>query len=227
MLFYSYNYYIINCLVFYMSHIILLIIELIGTVAFAISGAMIGLQKKMDVFGVTTLGVITAVGGGVIRDVVLGNTPPETFKNPIYGIVAILTSLIVLIPKIRKFFDTRPLFFETFILLMDSLGLSVFVVFGIQTAVRELDNFNVYLLLFVAVISGTGGSILRDVLAGNRPFIFVKHFYAMACLIGAAICIGLWKFIGSANSMLIGAVVIFVLRICAAYFHWNLPAPKE
>ena len=85
-----------------MSEIVLLITELIGTVAFAMSGALTALKKNMDIFGVAILGLITAVGGGVIRDLVLGNTPPETFKNPIYGLVAIATSLIVLIPqKIR------------------------------------------------------------------------------------------------------------------------------
>ncbi len=210
-----------------MSHIVLLVIELVGIVAFAISGAMVGIQKKMDVFGVTILGLITAVGGGVIRDVVLGNTPPEIFKNPVYGIVAIATSMVVIMPQIRRFFESRPSFFETFLLLMDSLGLSAFVVVGIRTAVNVLDDFNVYLLLFVALISGTGGSILRDILAGNRPFIFVKHFYALASLIGAGICIGLWKYIGSGNAMLVGAVVIFVLRMLAARFHWNLPLPQN
>lgn len=210
-----------------MSQTLLLIFELLGVVAFALSGAMIGLQKKMDIFGITTLGLITAVGGGVIRDVVLGNTPPETFKNPIYGIVAIVTSIFVFIPKIRKIFDLRPHFFETLILFMDSLGLSVFTVVGIRTAVELNNDFNIYLLIFVALITGTGGGVLRDVLAGSRPYIFVKHFYATASLIGAAVCIGLWNYIGKGYSMVIGAAIVFVLRICAAYFHWNLPAPDE
>ena len=72
-----------------MTNTILLVFELIGTVAFAASGAIVALSKKMDIFGVVTLGVVTAVGGGVIRDLVLGHTPPATFQNPLYALVAI------------------------------------------------------------------------------------------------------------------------------------------
>lgn len=209
-----------------MSEIVLLITELIGTVAFAMSGALTALKKNMDIFGIAILGLITAVGGGVIRDLVLGNTPPETFKNPIYGLVAIATSLIVLIPEIRKILNSKQHIFDMFLLIMDSLGLAVFTVLGIKTAVSLTEDFNIYLLLFVAIITGTGGGIMRDVLASDRPYIFVKHFYATASLLGASVCIALWNLIGAAYSMLIGAVIIFVLRLTAAHFHWNLPTPK-
>ena len=86
-----------------MSENLLLLFELIGTVAFAVSGAMVGLSKKMDIFGITVLGIVTSVGGGVIRDIVLGLTPPATFQNPIYALVAILVSIIVFIPAVRRF----------------------------------------------------------------------------------------------------------------------------
>jgi len=210
-----------------LTKIILLIFELIGVVAFAMSGVLTGLKKDMDIFGISTLGLITAVGGGVIRDLVLGNTPPETFKNPIYGIVALIISVSILFPKIRRLLKAKQHVFDYFLLIMDSLGLSVFTVMGIKTATAISEDFNVYLLLFVALITGTGGGILRDVLAGDRPAIFVKHFYATASLIGAIVCVVLWNIIGDVYSMLIGAVVVFVLRICAAHFHWNLPAPKD
>lgn len=209
-----------------MSDVLLLTFELLGIVAFALSGALTALKKGMDVFGVTTLGLITSVGGGVIRDLILGNTPPETFKNPIYGIVAIITSLIVLIPQIRRVLNSKQHIFDKFLLVMDSLGLAVFTVLGIKTAVAVTDDFNFYLLLFVAVITGNGGGILRDVLAGDKPYIFIKHFYAMACIIGAIISIVLWNTISEGYAILIGAVTIFTLRICAAHFHWNLPSPK-
>ena len=77
--------------------------ELIGTIAFAASGAMVGLSKKMDIFGVAVLGLVTAVGGGVIRDIVLGLTPPATFQNPVYALVAIFVSLILFVPAVRRF----------------------------------------------------------------------------------------------------------------------------
>jgi len=102
-----------------MSEILLLVFELIGTFAFAVSGAMTGLRKKMDIFGVITLGIITAVGGGVIRDLVLGNTPPETFKNPIYALLAIITSIIVFIPLSKRTLTEKHKIFDLFLLIMD------------------------------------------------------------------------------------------------------------
>ena len=85
-----------------MSQTMLFIFEIVGTIAFAISGALIGLEKKMDIFGVAILGLTTATGGGIIRDVILGNTPPATFQNPTYAIVAILVSMLVFIPVVRR-----------------------------------------------------------------------------------------------------------------------------
>lgn len=206
-----------------MPQIVLLIFELIGTVAFAVSGAMTGLKKRMDIFGIATLGLITAVGGGVIRDLVLGNTPPETFKNPIYGIVAIITSMIVFLPIFRKLNSEEHPIFDLMLLVMDSLGLAVFTVMGIETAVTVTNNFNIYLLVFVGIVTGTGGGVIRDILAKNTPYIFVKHFYATASLIGAVVCIVFWKLAGSMVAMIAGAFVVFILRMLAARFHWKLP----
>ena len=83
------------------------ILEFIGTVAFAASGAMVGLSKKMDIFGIAALGTVTAVGGGVIRDLVLGNTPPATFQNPVYALTAIAVSIILFVPAVRRFLFKR------------------------------------------------------------------------------------------------------------------------
>lgn len=206
-----------------MSQTILLIFELIGTIAFAVSGAMTALSKKMDIFGITTLGLITAVGGGVVRDLVLGNTPPETFRNPVYGIVAIITSFFVFMPFVRKIYNEKNHIFELILLVMDSLGLAVFTVMGIKTAISVTEGFNIYLLIFVGVITGTGGGVIRDILAKNTPYIFVKHFYATASLIGAGVCIGLIKLTNEFFAMAVGAFIVFVLRMLAAKFHWRLP----
>ena len=81
---------------------VILIVELVGVLSFAASGAMTGLRKNMDLFGVCILGLTTAVGGGVIRDVILGNTPPATFQNPIYAAMAVVTSLVLFLPRVRR-----------------------------------------------------------------------------------------------------------------------------
>ena len=205
-----------------MAKELLLIFELIGTVAFAVSGAMVGLSKKMDIFGVTVLGIITAVGGGVIRDLVLGNTPPATFQNPVYAVFAIITSIIVFIPAVRRFLFKKQEAYDKIILLMDSLGLGVFTAVGVETAYLS-GHESVFLLVFVGMITGIGGGVIRDVLAGNTPYIFIKHFYATASLIGAVFCIIFWKLFGSFAAIYGGAAVVIILRLLAARFRWSLP----
>jgi uncharacterized membrane protein YeiH len=208
-----------------MSQTLLLVFEIVGTVSFAVSGAMTAIAKKMDILGVIILAVITSVGGGALRDIVLGINPPVTFSNPVYAIVAAVTAIIIFIPAVQRFLSKKNIVYEYALLIMDSLGLAVFTVIGIRTAIDHTNGFNVFLLLFVGVITGIGGGVLRDVLAGNIPYIFVKHFYASASIIGAAVCIVLWNFVGGEWSMICGSVTIFVLRMLAAKFRWTLPHP--
>ena len=135
----------------------LLILEIIGTVAFAVSGAMTGLSKKMDIFGVVILGLTTAVGGGMIRDLVLGLTPPAMFTNPIYAAVAAVVSVIVFLPAVRRWLTAYGRVREILMLVMDSLGLGVFTVVGIQRAYTATEHRGLFLLVFVGVVSGVGG----------------------------------------------------------------------
>ena len=212
-----------------MNAVLVLIFELIGTVSFAVSGAITALRCKMDVFGVVILGVTTAVGGGVIRDVILGVNPPTMFSAPIYALVAIIVSLIVFIPWVHGLFIKNSKVTDIILLIMDSIGLGVFTVAGIQAAMKlgtfggENDDMNVFLLLFVGVVTGVGGGVLRDVLAGNTPYIFVKHFYACASLIGAGCTVALWYFFGETPAVIAGAAVVVILRFLAARFRWSLP----
>lgn len=203
--------------------IFILILELVGTLAFAASGAMTGLRKNMDIFGVCILGLTTAVGGGVIRDIILGNTPPATFRDPIYATVALATSLVLFLPRVRRLLTRDQALYDLAMLGMDSLGLGIFTVVGIQTAYSCTARPTLFLLVFVGVITGVGGGILRDIMAGDTPFIFVKHVYASASLAGALICGLLWHHAGEMPSMLAGAVLVFVIRGLSAHFHWNLP----
>lgn len=191
------------------------ILEIIGTVAFAVSGALAAIRKKMDIFGVAILGMTTAVAGGIIRDLVLGITPPAAFVEPVYALVAIGVSLIIFIPVIRKALSR----FESVLLIMDSVGLAIFTVIGVRAGVT---SGNLFLKVFVGTVTGVGGGVLRDVFAGNRPYIFVKHFYACASIIGALICSILWNY-SEIIAMIAGMGSIFVLRICAAVFKWSLP----
>lgn len=204
-------------------NIFILILEVIGTVAFSVSGAMTGLKKGMDLFGVSILGLTTAVGGGVIRDLILGITPPVVFHKPLYAIIAVCTALIVFIPWVRKLLNRNHKIFELLLLITDSIGLGIFTVAGIQTAYESTTDYNIFLLVFVGVVTGVGGGVMRDVLAGNMPYIFVKHIYALASLIGALACVLLLKAGGLNMAMAAGAVIVVIIRLLAARFKWSLP----
>ena len=207
-----------------MSSTLLFIFEIIGTVSFAISGAALGIKKKMDIFGVTILGIITAVGGGVIRDLILGRTPPATFENPIYALVAMAVSLITFLPFVRKLVADKAIkAYNIFMLITDSVGLGIFTVIGIKAANSLSLGHNIFLAIFVGVVTGCGGGVLRDIIADEKPYIFVKHFYATASIIGAIACSVLWSVVGEITAMLIGAGVVILLRLLAAHFRWSLP----
>ena len=205
-----------------MTETVIFILEIIGTIAFAWSGAITGIKKEMDIFGVVILGMVTAVGGGIIRDVVLGKTPPNTFMNPVYGLVAMAVAIIAFIPFVRRQFLKHLKRNDVSMMVLDSLGLGIFTAVGIGVA-HELAEFNIMLYTFVGVITGVGGGVLRDVMAGQTPYIFVKHFYASASLLGALLTVALIKPLGITPAMLIGATLVIILRFLAAYFHWSLP----
>ncbi len=203
--------------------ICIFILELIGTTTFAASGAMTALKKNMDIFGVAILGLTTAVGGGVIRDILLGITPPATFRQPIYAVIAIATAVFVFIPAVRRLLTKNQILYDRIMLIMDSLGLGIFTVVGISAAYSVSEDFNLFLLLFVGIVTGVGGSVLRDILAGNTPYIFVKHIYACASGAGALLCALCWKPLGVTAAMLLGAAAVILLRLLAAHFRWSLP----
>jgi len=201
----------------------LIILESICVMFFSMSGAIVAIEKKMDLFGVAIMGLTTSIGGGIIRDLILDITPPMSLRNPRIAIIAIVTSLIFFIPYIRKKIQEEEKIYNVLMFITDSIGLGLFTVIGVQTAINSGFSDNYFLQVFVGVISGVGGGVLRDVLAGNRPYIFIKHFYANAALIGAIVCVILWNIVGSLAAMLISASIIFILRVLAAHFHWSLP----
>jgi uncharacterized membrane protein YeiH len=205
----------------------ILILELAGTMAFSASGAMTGLKKDMDVFGVCILGLTTAVGGGVIRDLILGNTPPATFQTPIYAAVALLTALVLFLPQVRHLLMHDQALYDLSMLILDSVGLGVFTVMGIRIAYAHVNRPTLFLLVFVGVLTGVGGGVLRDIMAGNTPYIFVKHVYASASLAGALLCTVLWQSAGELPAMLAGMGTVILIRGLSAHFRWNLPKARE
>ncbi len=207
------------------------IIEIIGTIAFASSGAMVGIKKQMDLLGVCVLGMTTAVGGGMIRDLILGVNPPVMFQNPTYALIAIAFSVLVFCGLYffqNKLTQSRVQgVYDKLMMIFDSLGLGLFTVVGVTTAINIGYETTGFLQIFVGVLTGVGGGVLRDIMAGNTPYIFVKHVYASASIIGAIVCVLVERWFGELPAMLVGAAVVFVIRILAAHFKWNLPSIKQ
>lgn len=209
----------------------IILIELIGIIAFAISGAIVAMKKHFDLFGIIVLGVITAVGGGAIRDIILGINPPTMFKNSLYVFVAFITSCISFgagaIATIK--FNKNKKFFMEIVNFFDAVGLGVFAVTGTNTAIINGYSGNAFLAIFVGVVTGIGGGMIRDILAGKIPFVLYKDVYASATIVGASMYYIM--FINGMNSFISVSSSIFVtilIRLLASFYHLSLPRlPKN
>ncbi len=205
----------------------LFVFEIIGTIAFAVSGAVKGIKYQMDVFGVCILGLVTGVGGGVIRDAVIGNTPVTAIKNPLFATVAVLASLLAfaVIYMLGKRTDESSKKYSVFMFAADTLGLAVFTNTALTIA-RSTGITNALALIFLGTVTGVGGGVLRDVFCGDVPYIFKKHVYASASAAGALVNIVLYSFAPQSIASVCGMLTVVVLRILAAHFKWNLPKIK-
>ena len=207
-------------------NIMTMVLNMIGTVAFAISGAMTAIRKEMDLLGVIILGVVTAVGGGIIRDLVIGRIPPSAFRNPDFAVAAAIVSAIVFatiyfhVKGYQKIWSPG---FQKVLLITDTVGLGMFTVVGVQTAYQMDNSSNVFLAVFLGTITGVGGGVLRDLLVNDKPYIFYKHVYACASIAGALVCCGVWHYFGERRGMPAGAITVIVIRMLASHYRWNLP----
>ena len=208
------------------SDLMIFIMEMLGTVAFASSGAMLGIERKMDIFGVNVLGATTAVGGGIMRDIILGLTPPGAFSHPVYVLVAALTSTILFVIAYAKptAFESRVKtdYYDKLMFWCDTAGLGIFTVVGIQAAVRAVGGENVFFFVFIGTLTGVGGGVLRDIMAGETPYILVKHIYACAAIAGGIVCVVGRTAFGEAYGTILGLAATVLLRFLAAHFRWNL-----
>lgn len=208
-------------------HYFMMFLEIVGTVAFAVSGAVTALKKNMDIFGVCVMGITTATGGGVIRDIILGRTPPQMFYDSKYVVVALIVSIIIFFPFFRHFLTANKKIYDAVLLFTDSAGLGIFTVYGVKVAIDAGYGDNTFLVLFVGLVTGVGGGVIRDIFAHDRPYIFIKHIYACAALVGAVLCKLLWTSAGQTVSMICGLVVIIVIRLLSAKYKLSLPKATD
>lgn len=192
------------------------VLDLIGTGVFAISGALAGMRKKFDPFGVLILASVTAIGGGTLRDVLIGRTPVGWMQNMTYIYVIIVAVLIAIFFRKYLVYVRRTMF------LFDSIGLGLFTITGVKLGI-EYDLHPIICVL-LGTMSASFGGVIRDVLSNEVPLIFHKEIYALPCIIGGSLFLLLhhFGFDGDVNSIIISSIVV-LLRILAAKFHWELP----
>lgn len=202
------------------------IIEIIGIIAFSISGVIVAFKKRFDLLGVITLGTITAVGGGALRDILLGILPPSMFKNGIYVLFAFITAIVsfyIGIFAIKKITRKRMKYYNL-ITFFDAVGLGIFTIVGTNTAIINGFGDNIFLTIFVGVITGVGGGVIRDIIANTTPFIMYKDLYASSAIIGASLYYILYQL--HSNSFLcisISIVATICVRLLAQRYNLGLP----
>jgi len=202
------------------SEFFIYVLDLFGTVAFAITGAFKAIEKKFDVIGILVLATITGVAGGTIRDVILGRIP-NSIVDPTYVIVTIASGLVIffLYSRLKKHWN---LFLK-----FDAIGLGVFTIIG-ATFAYNIFGLNFLAILLAGILTAAGGGILRDIFVNQVPIVFVKEFYLSASFIGIVIFSIILYFTNELYyATIVGIALTSSLRLIAMKYNWNLPKVKN
>ena len=205
---------------------IFLIGEWIGTAAFAISGALVAIDKRTDIFGVMLLAVFTALGGGTVRDILIGHFPPRMFSNGKYVLLAIFCALIVFVLAriLKDHYMEMEHEIERINVVFDAIGLGVFAVSGARIGMEAGFADNAFLVTFLGMTTAVGGGMIRDVLLQRIPFVLNKRVYAVAAIAGALAYWGIEVvFLNPVLAYAVGWLVTVTLRMLATIYKWNLP----
>lgn len=203
---------------------VFLILEVIGFISFAISGAIVAIDKELDIVGVLFISVVTCFGGGMIRDVMLGRVP-LFFTNYVMAALVGATALIVFILALvfkKKYVENEKTvnYVNNYV---DAVGLGAFVVLGMNICM-SYGVTNPFILVTMGIMTGCGGGVIRDVTIREVPFVFRKRVYIVAALLGAGLyCVLTELQVDDAISMPLSVALIVAVRVCATVFHLNLP----
>ena len=196
-------------------------LDLLGTAAFAASGALAAIRREMDLFGVLMLGLVTACGGGTVRDLMLGDTPPFIFKDETYLYLSATVSLLVFVFRNHLEFLHHPLHY------FDAVGLGTFVVIGTGKALEfKLGLFG---SVMMGVMTATAGGMIRDLLSAQVPMVLQREVYASACLVGGTMLYLLQRHttIPQTWALLASALLVIAMRLLAIRYNWALPRANE
>ncbi len=198
---------------------LLVVLELVGLAVFAASGALAAVHARLDVFGVVVLGVTTALGGGLLRDVLLGITPPTSLRTWPYLLTPVVAALAVFAfhPQLERL--------RRAVLLADAVGLGLFTVSGTATALAT--GVPEYTACLIGMTAGIGGGALRDVLLREIPMVLRREIYALAALAGAVVTAAGARFGWPATPVTVaGAGLVVAIRVLALWRRWNAPVAK-
>ena len=194
----------------------LYIIDILGTVSFAVSGAFLAMEKKLDPFGVLVLSFVTAIGGGTLRDMMIGNLPVSWLTNSTATIVIFSSAIVTM------FFGRYLKHLTTMLFLFDALGLGLFTIVGIKLGIEK--DFSTGVCITLGTITACFGGVVRDVLLNNIPLLFRKEIYALACIAGGLIYFLLRNLKIDADVVTILCIlIIFAIRITAVRYKISLP----
>ena len=193
------------------------LLDLVGTAVFAITGALAAGRKRMDIFGVVVLGCVTALGGGTLRDLILGDLPVFWISSSHYLAIAAIAALATFVLAQRWRLP------EIALMYADAVGLAIFTVIGFQKGFYITHDYSIAIVM--GMTTGVVGGILRDVLSGEIPLIFRREIYSSASLCGAAVLTLLVHF-QLPNAFSVSAAVLTTLAIRFAALHWNLALPQ-
>lgn len=192
------------------------VIDILGTCSFAVSGAFFAMEKKLDPFGVLILSFVTAIGGGTLRDMMIGNLPVGWLRDSTATLVIFSAAIGTML------FDQRLKKFNTTLFLFDALGLGLFTIIGIEKAI-EL-NFSMGVCIALGTITASFGGVIRDVLLNNVPLVFRKEIYALASIIGGLVYFVLrYSSLNNDAAKIICILLIFIIRLLAVKYKLSLP----
>lgn len=193
------------------------IIEILGLFSFAVSGAFFAMEKKLDPFGVIIISFVTAIGGGTLRDVIIGNLPVGWLRNETATVTIFLAAIG------SMFFEARLRKFTTTLFLFDALGLGLFTIVGIEKALQL--HFSIGVCIALGTITASFGGVIRDVLLNNVPLVFRKEIYALASIIGGLIYFLFRKLqLDEDIAKVICILLVFIIRLVAVKYKLGLPA---
>jgi len=193
------------------------VLDILGTIAFAISGALSAMNRRLDLFGIFIIAFVTAIGGGTIRDVLIGSTPVMWMENVLYIYLIGLVTILAIVFRNKLNYLKKSLF------LFDTIGLGVFTITGVETGIQ--NNLDPIISVALGAVTGTFGGVIRDILCNEIPVIFRKEIYATACLIGALAYVTLYDMGVNADIIyVVTSLTVICIRIIVVKYHLTLPS---